>query len=510
MKWGVLALVLASCTTSDLNFAPPAPMAVTVETSAYDVNVENGLTLFVSTSGTNLSARSLRDRITIVTSPTKNHLTDQDLAHKLPISIKTTDTKSRYAISSKGPFSLGKTYGVYLGTEPNAASLVYVFRATAPPKLIAHDLGDGASFAISSRRTRMTFTFDQPINVTDDHAVLITSLAPNLPPPRIERLTLDLNRTTLTVNLKRDGPPWVVQEHYQIVLGKALMNDAHLAIVERPINVQVIAESTPFSLNKPTVLGIFSHSVEFVWAANQTHATEIYLWPVDNEAAIKIHGAKVSSKPAAQTDEQHFIGRLAITELASHTAYNYLIRHEDNRSEIMLGRGSFSTADEISLEISEIMIDPETKALARQQAGEYLEIANRSDKPIHLDRLVVRFEDPRTGAFADCPVDGDVFVAGHGFMLIAFSEFQPNLYGLDASTPVYHVVRKAECGGLANRHAKIIKIHGDDGYFIDRYGGHGWPGKKGLAIVRKAWGLDDAQNYCYSLPTPGIKNNSCG
>jgi hypothetical protein len=459
--------------------------------------VRRGLALELTARDDKVTEQSLKKRIMLMASPEHECVPRASHGQRLPLVVKKGPASFR--LTTTADMHEGEIYGIYALREPaRDYCLRYLFRARGAPKIIGHDLGEGEPKRIDRARRRIRLTFDQPVILTRDDALSLISRDGAKAHPAIERIDVAMDQQTLWLYIEG----FVDGAHYQLIFGDGLSNDLRWPTTAKPIDL-LVDGSTMASMASPPLkprLEVASHFAQAYWPLPHEQRLDIFVKEEEatDYSLLPIPFSMPSTKNSA----------MFLQKLRAATAYDYIARAEDAHGVVHVARGHFVTNREQGVTISEIMIDPHTDGDG-QSAGEYIEIANVG-APIAVADLTLRIEDLLVHKDFSCQIIGDQMINTGEFALIVGNDFKPSLYGLDGTAKIIRLPSKSLCHGLSNQRPKNIKIFNGDGFLIDQLSADA-SRVKGQAIIRiAAEGLALEHKYCYSKPTPGKHNASCG
>jgi hypothetical protein len=523
MRWIFLLLLSAGC-LPELG-KPSTSFSTAIHFHDISYQIDGQLSVVVRlTNHAQVSNKELAHRLVVLVKPVNEVLSEIETTKHVPVSIKSTSDKKIIELKLKKQVLFGQDYGVfYKPVGEHQWRLVYSFTIKpAAPRLIGHDLGNGDMPLTSVERVIFKLFFDQPMFAQDEQAIYFQDLDGEGAPLNPERITLENGQTALTLRLAKQGTHALIAgKRYGIFFGPGLTNNAGGRVVDKPLEFMAVRDTGHLLVIDPLTISTSGHGIEATRSLSQAHDTEWYI--AENDSPFDSFGGLCpiqQSALALYDQEKPLIAhhdRIFFDGLKPTTAYRVLLRTEDYQGRVIVIEQQVTTRKSQDLRISELMINPDMAKGEQERDGEYIEVVNIAESDVRLAGLSITFLDPRTNRSQTCevvPASSTLVVPKQRYFLIVGQDFLKKKYGLDESALVVHMAKKTVCGGLPNAHKKLIKIHWNDGHFIDRYGGHLWQGPEGKSIHRIALtGLDDEDNYCYSDaagPTPANVNGPCG
>jgi|GEM_PF-4275123 len=489
----------------------PLPSTPIVKNPEYYTSIAHGLVLDLHVAGEPTAAKALGKRLFLLRDPHKDTLAETDLALAIPIKLKKTGD-ARFKLGSKRALSHGVRHGLYFrDTKTDKIELIHsFFTLPKPVQLIDHSFK--ASEVIFSNQIIFYFRFDRPVFLLNENALSLVSLKEPAKHINIERFTITPDGTTCIVELAKEGA-LAPNLRYAFMFDDGLRDQ-----YDQPVAVETIEFSTALPLPSfeelaPLSLRTSHQMVEVNWSLNQPHKSAL-LVKAGGTTFFKTMG---SIAVGDKDDVWSYYLRSSIEGFDENTLYRFVLVNKDLAGRVITATGSFQTRKPQAIRISEVMINPALNGSKKESLGEYIEIANTENVAMALDDLRITVEDHKTLKLAVCALaHGEPLpeLCGRGYALIVGSDFNEAHYGLDRSTSIIRLKQKTLCGGLANSHAKTIRLERAPGELIDRFSGHKWKTKEGQSVQRiDLVGLDDDHNYCYSAkddgPTPLRPNGPC-
>jgi hypothetical protein len=492
-----------------------------------EIIVESNIFLFQSSDDVVIRLKSskeifisqLRKHLFLLASPVREMLPINDKSTFVPVLLKKNLSARTFILKPKRKLISGLNYGLYAKNN-EYSKLIFTFKIkNSAAKLIKHDIFDHQTKKISKNRIIFRFTFDQEIFLASDQAISLIDSQHFLPQNFLETLTIEEDQKTLTVRLKKNTPPVLLEgKSYVFVFSSGLQNIHHVSSNIEPIEFLVQNKKSELFEVNPVSIEASHTSIELKWTLNQKHWSQLFISKKqENFVCTNNCNAEKGSHLIRQKNIFQHQSALFLTGLKNQTSYQFVIRSEDQQGRIIFAQGGFSTSKPSPFHISEIMVSPKTMPGQREHSGEYIEIINTANEGEEINNLEITLEDISTGKSNSCrflPL-APKRIAKNSYFLLVGKDFNKKIYGIDDTALIFRSNKKTLCGGLSNFKPKIIKLYGNNGHLIDHYGGFLWPSKRGRSIQRiDPMGLDVKRNYCYSDqvigPTPGKPNGPCG
>lgn len=407
---------------------------------------------------TSLPLKLLRKHLYLVKAPKRDQLLAKELKVTESFIIKRL-LPDAVLLSSKKEL-LGEL-GLYWQEEDgDEARLIYIFRGKTSMKM-EHDLGE-EPLLIRPDRSLFTFLFEEKVSLTDDQAISLKNLEGGNA-PLIKQVFVKEDQKTVMVELE-SSEDFTLGQSYGFYFGPSFK------IAEEPSKLPpiqfLVAGSKKELKPKPLSLSASDQAVEILWQGEDLSSSELYLFDGENMKYFL---------PAT-------LNSFYLSGLMAGKSYRFIFRQMLNDQSVWEATASFTTRPKEGLRIREVMISKDKKE-------EYIRLVNLGESDESLAGISLSIEDK--GARASCALDSEHVVKSGGEVLITGLDFKN---GLEQEVVRFSTVDL--CGGLFGS-MKVIKIHRQDGGFIDRYGGHLWPKKGGEVLRIDIKGLDEPNNYCY-------------
>lgn len=463
------------------------------------------------------TVKELEKKILLYTMPQDEEVGPELWAKGEAFSLKSLEKGSVYSLTPKKKLKEGQNYGIYFRANDDEkgwlAQILYV--KLSKPQLVKHDLGEGPKPAVPKNRRIFTFSFDQDIHVLNDEAISLQNKEQKL---LIEGIRIPHNEQLIEVTLA----PGQLQigEGYSFSFGAILNKDKTPGDV-KPLSFMVGDAQEALAEQSSLSIAMSHDSAEISWHLNQDHFAELF-FGINTELQDCLGQAcpatvRALSKVSAK-DVPLFLSRFYPTKLSAGTTYNLVVRTMDLQGQILLGAASFKTLAAPSLRFSEILINPKLPLGGRENNGEFIELFNASEKKTTFLDLSLIFESTDGASRRVCVLaspDKPLAISSQSYLLVVGQEFDASQWSLPQTSSLLRLPKKSLCGGLPNDRAFIIKLMGEDGALLDRFGAFLWQGKEGSSVARREVLMaDEPQNYCFSAlidgPSPGLKNEKFG
>lgn len=512
----LLALFLGACTpASEHAFEAGQNKAHVLPLQEMSIGAEASISIDVGSMASTI--KELESTIHLLAKPSDEVIGPEHWPKGEAYSLKSIEKGRIYSLTPKKKLKEGERYGLYFRLEgEDKARLAQVFMVKYQAlRLIKHDIGQGSLPAVPKNRRVFTFNFDQPVQALGDDAV---KLKGNEQALALESISIPFNESQIRVAIAPDQLR--VGEEYALSFGAIFNNDKTPGDI-KPIRFRVSDAKAALSEQSPLSIAVGHDSAEISWHLDQDHLSELFygmdtgLHDCLSTACPKTSRALFS---VGAEDTVSSLSRFYLTKLAANTAYHLVLRTMDLQGQVLLGAASFKTQSGPSIRFSEILIDPKVQRGVREYKSEFIELYNASEKSLLIQDLSLQFESVDGGSRRACVLANPtkpLALSPKAYFLVVGQEFDASLWNLPAESLVIRLPKKNICGGLPNERAFIIKIMGEKGALLDRFGASLWQGQEGSSIARHDVLLaDEPQNYCFSAtdagPSPGLKNEKFG
>jgi len=456
------------------------------------------------------SSKEFRDRIFFLPMPTPEEIGPDLWKKGEAYSLKSIKSGSIYALSPKKKLKAGQYYGLYIRSkdEDKAALTQVLYVKHERPQLIKQDIGSGEMPVVAKNRLIFNFFFDQPIHVRDDRALVLKSSNSEL---KIDSLTIPFEKNMISVGIAPDQLQ--LGERYSFNFG-TIFNADKIAGEFKAIDFVVGEPRAPMHELGGPLVAVGHESVEISWHLDQAHFSESYFGEDTGLHDCLSQPCPVQSTAIASFNDDEmpsFLSRIYLTKLKPNTSYHLILRALDLQGRVMLASVSFRTNAAHSLRFSEILINPKTPKYGRESKGEFLELYNDLEKDKTTYDLKLIFESIDGQIRRECVLatqEKPLKLLKKSYILVVGQDFDQDSLSLSGPYSLVKLPKKNLCGGLPNDRPFIIKLMGERGALLDRFGGYLWQGKEGQSIARSDPTMADlAENYCFSKNSPGLKND---
>lgn len=471
----------------------------------------------IDVSSTGETLKELHGQIFLLMMPEAEEITRTQWEKSETFTLSILEKRQRISLRPKKKLKEGCTYGIYFRSKTQQkAHVSYVFRVKRKAaELVRHDLGSGIKHFVPANRIHYSFVFDEPVHLPNDHAIKLTSTAGEVP---IQSITVAFSKKEIRVTLAKDKLR--AGEQYSFIFAELLNEDDQKAPLS-PLSFTVREREAALGELEALKMAVGHDAAEIRWLLDRDHQGEIFFGE-DKSVHQCLEGPCPQSSQVfvgqSEDETPSFLSSFFLAKLKAKTAYHFVVRAEDMQGNILLNAGTFKTEPGPSLRFSEILVAPKMPPGIQENRAEFIELYNGAQEAQTYNALKLMFEGLDGQHRRECIIashQGPLTLKAQTYALIVGQEFDSTQFNIPSTTTIIRLPKKSLCGGLVNDRPTILKIIGDKGRLLDRYGAFRWGQTEGMSIARKeSLGADEEQNYCLSAeetgPSPGLKNDKLG